>query len=93
MPGEIGAELEKETRKQLERIEREMENIRVTGNFDRKRLDPVIGNMRAYVSDCRHFLEKGDLINAFEAVVYAWGILETCRHLGVIRDSDEQQEA
>lgn len=84
MPRNIEHELEKETVKWLERIEEEIKKIKITGNLPKEKVDPVIENVNAYISDCRHFLEKRDLINAFEAVVYAWGILETCQRLGVI---------
>ena len=87
MPGDsdsIGAKLESETRKWLEKLEKEVQNIKPTGKIEKEKLDPVIENIHAYISDCKHFLEKQDLINAFEAIIYGWGILETCQHLGVI---------
>ena len=93
MPGNIEARLERETRKWLIRIEKEVKAIRITGDFDRKKVEPVIENINAYISDCRHFLEKSDLINAFEAVVYAWGILETCQHLGIIGKGGHNQSS
>ncbi len=80
----VEIKLGKETVKWLERLEEEMKKIKITGNLPKEKVDSVIENVHAYISDCRHFLEKRDLINAFEAVVYAWGILETCQHLGVI---------
>lgn len=84
MPGSIEKRLEQETVKWLERMEKEMHNIKIKDSAPKEKITPVLENINAYISDCRHFLEKGDLINAFEAVVYAWGILETCQHLGVI---------
>lgn len=76
--------LEKETVKWLERLEGEMPKIKLKEALPKKTIESVIENVNAYISDCKHFLEKRDFINAFEAVVYAWGILETCHHLGVI---------
>lgn len=76
--------LESETRKWLAKIEDQASRMRVTGEFDEKKLNVVIENIHAYIKDCKHFLGKRDLINAFEAVIYAWGILETCQHLGLI---------
>lgn len=84
VPNKTDARLEEETRKWLEKLEVEARNIRPTGAIDKAKLDPVIENINAYISDCRHFLGKRDLINAFEAVIYAWAILETCQHLGLI---------
>lgn len=33
-------------------------------------------NAQAYISDTEHFLQKGDLVRAFEAIVWAWAWLE-----------------
>lgn len=93
MPGDVDTRLEEETKKWLERIENEVKNIKISEEFEKEKIDSVIENMNAYISDCKHFLEKRDMINAFEAVVYAWAILETCQHLGVIQDLDKQQKA
>ncbi|MFQ5648262.1 MAG: DUF357 domain-containing protein [Candidatus Aenigmatarchaeota archaeon] len=48
------------------------------------RAEPEIENLRAYIKDCYHFMEKGDWVRAFEACVYAWGILETLEHLKLV---------
>ena len=85
MAENVERKLENETIKWLERIEKEMPKIKVLDSLPREKTDKVIENINAYISDCKHFLEKRDLINAFEAVVYVWGILETCEHLGVIK--------
>ena len=50
-------------------------------------LDPkgqdLFTNMEAYISDCKHFREQGDLVRSFEAVVWAWSIFELCQELGI----------
>lgn len=84
MSGDVESKLESETKKWLDRIEEEVKNIKIIGNVEKEKIDSVIENINAYISDCRHFLDKKDFINAFEAVVYAWAILETCRRLGII---------
>jgi hypothetical protein len=50
-----------------------------------KGIPRVIKNMDAYIKDTRHFMEKGDFVRAFEAVIYAWGILETLEHAGLVK--------
>jgi len=57
-------------------------DIRRTGAI--KKGEEVIENARAYVSDCRHFFEKENLVLAFECMVHAWAILETARELGAV---------
>jgi hypothetical protein len=87
MPADTSAtdiRLKEETGKWLDKLEKEVRTIKPTGKIEKEKLDPVIENINAYISDCKHFLEKRDLINAFEAAIYAWGILETCQHLGLI---------
>ncbi len=74
--------LEKETEKWLAKLEKERKSLRIVS--DSPKLRGVIKNLDAYISDTRHFLEKQDFVRAFEAVIYAWGILETCEHLGLI---------
>jgi hypothetical protein len=74
--------LEKETRKWLERLEKK----KIEPAEKTKDAAEQTENIRAYIQDSRHFLEKGDYIRAFEAVVYAWGIYETLERLGFFKD-------
>ena len=43
-------------------------------------------NIDAYISDSQHFLKKGDLIRAFESVVWAWAWIEILEDLKIISD-------
>lgn len=43
-----------------------------------------LSNIRAYLSDSCHFAEKGDLIRAFEAVVWAWAWIEIGLEVGIL---------
>jgi uncharacterized protein len=42
-------------------------------------------NISAYISDCQFFLEKGDLIRAFEAIIWAWAWMEIGLDKGLLR--------
>lgn len=44
-------------------------------------------NISAYLSDSRYFLEKGDLIRAFESVVWAWAWMEIGLEMGLVREN------
>jgi hypothetical protein len=46
--------------------------------------EEVITNAKAYVADCRHWLESGNLVLAFECMVHSWAIMETARELGAV---------
>ncbi len=71
---ETQRKLKTETEKWLEKLE----------NRIQKRDSSVeqMENVEAYRSDTYHFLEEEDFIRAWEAVIYAWGILETLERLG-----------
>lgn len=73
----IDEDLRKETEKWLAKIEEERKKI---GSGD----DYIIKNIDAYISDSRHFMEKGDLIRAFEAVVWSWAYIEIGRQKKLI---------
>ncbi len=66
--------------KWLARLEPVLENI----SPQNEKGEEVIENAKAYVADCRHFLEKENLVLAFECMVHAWAILETARELGAV---------
>ncbi len=70
----VEEELRTETVKWLERIE----VLKFSG--DRRFVD----NVRAYIHDSRYFLEKGDLVRAFECVVWAWAWLEIGQEFGFL---------
>lgn len=72
--------LKEETAKWLAKLESKT----ITPTTDQKNVLDQITNIKAYISDCKHFQEKGDWVRAFEAVIYAWGIAETLERLGLI---------
>jgi hypothetical protein len=61
-------DLRAETKKWLERAEELF--CKVSGD------EHILENVSAYIRDSHYFLEKGDLIRAFEAVVWAWAWME-----------------
>lgn len=72
--------LKKETEKWLARIEEKAKNIKPIDSRAKWGVD----NIQAYIADCKYFKKNGDLVNAFEAVVYAYGIYETALHSKLI---------
>lgn len=49
-----------------------------------KKGEEFLSNINAYISDSKYFLEKEDLIRAFEAVVWAWAWYEIGREIRVL---------
>jgi len=69
--------LVKETEKLIEKLESvEFRPVSEKGEW-------MVKNLRAYLSDSKHFL-KSDPVLAFEAVVWAWAFLEIGAELGLI---------
>jgi hypothetical protein len=68
MSDNLERDLRDETLKWLERAEDLFSKISGEDRFRE--------NITAYISDSKYFLEKGDLIRAFEAVIWAWAWIE-----------------
>ncbi len=81
----IEDELRAETKKWLEKIEQKLPNVNVNS---KEKGDQFLKNIHAYVSDSKHFLEKGDLVRAFEAVIWAWSWLEIGLEMGELKSSE-----
>ena len=69
--------LRAETEKWLERLE----SIKIEGE------EWFVENIKAYISDARHFLDNGDLIRAFEAVIWAWAWYEIGKEIGKVSNA------
>lgn len=62
--------------KETEKWRAKLEAASLTPSQQSPEVKEQITNIQAYISDCKHFLEKKDFIRAFEAIVYAWGIYD-----------------
>ncbi len=69
----------KETKKQIEAIE----NVKISPLS--KEGKKYIENIYAYIEDSKYFLKEGKLIEAFEAIIWAWAWLEILKELGFIQ--------
>jgi|GEM_PF-215630 len=45
-------------------------------------------NVSAYIRDCQYFIEKNDLIRAFEAIIWAWAWMEIGLQKGILLQND-----
>ena len=80
---ETEKQLKKETDKWLKKLKETASRIVILNDSEKVRNS--VENIHAYIKDSEYFIEKKDFIRAFEAVVYAWGILETCERLDLIK--------
>jgi len=77
--------LKSETEKWLAKLEEQLEaKVPAKGELENRVVSNAMDNVNAYVRDCRHFLEKCDYFNAFEAIIYAYGIWETLERMGLL---------
>jgi len=75
----IEDELRNETEKWLERAEERLSKLKV-----KKGGKKFLENVKAYVEDSKWFLERGDLIRAFECVIWAWAWMEIGLEVGLL---------
>ena len=72
--------LREETEKWLLRIKEKRKTV-----FPKdERAHDFLKNIDAYISDSQHFLDKGDFMRGFEAVIWAWAILDTLEKLEIV---------
>ena len=76
-------EMREEIGQMTKKIEPLLEGIEV--NSDKG--EEMLTNMKAYISDSKHFLKAGNLVKSFEAIVWAWAILEICEELEVFKNN------
>lgn len=65
-------DLRNEIAKWLDKLLREKNAVEILNDKGQE----FMSNIEAYISDSRYFMDKGDLIRAFECVVWAWAWLE-----------------
>ncbi len=87
MVEETAEQLERETLKWLSRAKEKAGTLEAVPGGDN-----FLENALAYISDARHFLEKRDLVRAFEAVVWAWAWLEIGEREGFLREKNKKSE-
>ncbi len=45
----------------------------------------LLENARSYLTDSKHFIEKGNYVLAWEAISFAWGVFEAGVWLGLFK--------
>jgi len=74
----LSEELKKETEKWLKKIE----NLELVAKSEKGK--EFKRNIKAYISDTKYFLDKEELIKAFEAIIWAWAFLEISKELNLL---------
>ena len=79
--GKLEPRLREEIEKWSKKLDRELKTtIAICQNGEK-----MLENAGAYFSDSKHFFEKGDLIRAFECLIWAWAWLEIGKELKLLK--------
>ena len=78
------AKLEEDLRSETVKWQGKAQNLylKVSGEGE------FLENVSAYIRDCQYFLDKNDLIRAFEAIIWAWAWMEIGLQKGVLTLKD-----
>ncbi len=82
---DLDGRLREETLKWLSRAEERLEGVTLRGE------ERYLENIKAYISDARYFLDRGDLVRSFEAVIWAWAWLEIGLDIHVLETAEERR--
>ncbi len=82
MSANLEDDLRDETMKWLEKAE-EIIQVIISGDVMLKP-ERFLRNISAYILDSKYFVESGDLIRAFEAVIWAWAWIEIGLEMGIL---------
>jgi hypothetical protein len=74
-------EIKNEIVKMIEKIEPLIGRIEIKDD----RGEEMLINMKAYISDSKHFLGDENYLKSFETIVWAWAILEICEELNIFK--------
>jgi hypothetical protein len=74
-------EMKDEIVKMIKKIEPLIDRIEIKDD----RGEEMLVNMKAYISDSKHFLGDNNYLKSFEAIVWAWAIIEICEELGIFK--------
>ena len=78
------ARLEEDLRSETVKWQAKAEDLyqRISGDGE------FLENVSAYIRDCQYFIEKNDLIRAFEAIIWAWAWMEIGLQKGILVQKD-----
>ena len=79
---DVKDELQTETKTWMDRFDDRVDDI--TPQTDAG--ETMLNNARAYRADTEHFIDDGDWVRAFEAIIWAWSWLEIGEELGTIKE-------
>lgn len=74
----VGDELDEEIKKWTAKLDDVFSTVKAKDEHGKR----MVLNIQAYREDSKHFLERDDLIQSFECLIWAWALLEVGKELG-----------
>lgn len=81
-------DLEKEARKEIERIDKIMKTLKVIDD----RADSLVKVLNSYYDDSKSFLKKKEYLQALETAFIVWAYVDAGLHLGVFEVPDDMKK-
>ena len=78
----MDSELAKKFNKYLELTGKALQKVKITASR-KKEAEDILDLAKRYYADAQYFHKKGDLVNAFGAVVYAHAFLDIGARIGL----------
>ena len=69
--------------REIQRMEKVFSNIEIVEDTR------LLNLAKSYFADAKYFYEKGDFLNAFEAIVISWAYVDALLHFGKVKVSEE----
>ncbi len=79
--------LEKEAKKEIERIEKIIKNLAVLDS----KADNLVEVLNSYYQDSKAFFKKKQYLQALESAFIVWAYVDAGLHLGVFKVPDEMK--
>lgn len=74
--------LEQKLKKYLEITSKAFKKLKIVDDENKKQAEDILDLANRYFDDAKYFNEKGDVVNAYGAVVYAHAFLDIGARLG-----------
>lgn len=75
--------LEQKLKKYFELTSKALKKVKIIDNENKAQAEDILDLAKRYFEDAKYFKDKGDLVNAYGAVVYAHAFLDIGARLGL----------
>ena len=83
--------IQEKLQKYLELTSKALKKVKIADDCDQKKANDILDLAQRYFDDAKYFEKKGDIVNAFGAVVYAHAFLDIGARLGFFNVGNDNQ--